>query len=181
MRPLRSGIQFGHVRVENVGQQETAIRKNDVWRVTYFAPPRRSGQWQPATRKPRSVVATQEFLSQHWELIVAADFFTVEVWTRQGLRCECRARRLSPERFGSNCWRGPPGISATHQCSAYRLPLRFAGKRARADNDCQPTSRPLGSPKQLSHALPPVYIGHQFVVDHCLKDCVCVSPDCSCS
>jgi transposase InsO family protein len=28
----------------------------------------------------------KEFLAQHWELIVAADFFTVEVWTGKGLR-----------------------------------------------------------------------------------------------
>lgn len=28
----------------------------------------------------------KEFLSWHWELIVAADFFTVEVWTRRGLQ-----------------------------------------------------------------------------------------------
>src|SRR3954453_8166090 len=28
----------------------------------------------------------KEFLAQHWELIVAADFFTVEVWTRRGLQ-----------------------------------------------------------------------------------------------
>jgi putative transposase len=28
----------------------------------------------------------KEFLSRHWELIVAADFFTVEVWTRRGLQ-----------------------------------------------------------------------------------------------
>ena len=28
----------------------------------------------------------KEFLSQHWELIVAADFFMVEVWTRHGLQ-----------------------------------------------------------------------------------------------
>jgi putative transposase len=28
----------------------------------------------------------KEFLSRHWELIVAADFFTVEVWTRKGLQ-----------------------------------------------------------------------------------------------
>ena len=28
----------------------------------------------------------KEFLSRHWELIVAADFFTVEVWTRWGLQ-----------------------------------------------------------------------------------------------
>jgi putative transposase len=28
----------------------------------------------------------KEFLTRHWELIVAADFFTVEVWTRRALR-----------------------------------------------------------------------------------------------
>ena len=28
----------------------------------------------------------KEFLAHHWELIVAADFFTVEVWTARGLR-----------------------------------------------------------------------------------------------
>src|SRR4029450_5030803 len=28
----------------------------------------------------------KEFLTRHWELIVAADFFTVEVWTRRGLQ-----------------------------------------------------------------------------------------------
>jgi transposase InsO family protein len=28
----------------------------------------------------------REFLSQHWELIVAADFFTMEVWSRKGLQ-----------------------------------------------------------------------------------------------
>jgi transposase InsO family protein len=33
-------------------------------------------------RKSRHV---QEFLKRHWELIVAADFFTIEVWTSKGL------------------------------------------------------------------------------------------------
>ena len=28
----------------------------------------------------------KEFLTQHWELIVAADFFTIEVWTAKGLQ-----------------------------------------------------------------------------------------------
>ena len=28
----------------------------------------------------------KEFLAPHWELLVAADFFTVEVWTRKGLQ-----------------------------------------------------------------------------------------------
>jgi hypothetical protein len=26
------------------------------------------------------------FLARHWDMIVAADFFTVEVWTRRGLQ-----------------------------------------------------------------------------------------------
>jgi hypothetical protein len=36
---------------------------------------------EPAPERGR-----KEFLPRHWELIVAADFFTVEVWTRRGLR-----------------------------------------------------------------------------------------------
>src|SRR5947207_12165749 len=28
----------------------------------------------------------KEFLARHWDLLVAADFFTVEVWTRKGLQ-----------------------------------------------------------------------------------------------
>jgi putative transposase len=40
---------------------------------------------EPAPQRSRKTTR-KEFLSRHWELIVAADFFTVEVWTRQGLR-----------------------------------------------------------------------------------------------
>jgi hypothetical protein len=28
----------------------------------------------------------KEFLTQHWDLIVAADVFTIEAWTRRGLQ-----------------------------------------------------------------------------------------------
>ena len=35
---------------------------------------------------PERKTTWKEFLTQHWELIVAADFFTVEVWTRKGLQ-----------------------------------------------------------------------------------------------
>jgi hypothetical protein len=31
----------------------------------------------------------KEFLTQHWDLIVAADFFTIEAWTRHGLQAVC--------------------------------------------------------------------------------------------
>ena len=40
---------------------------------------------EPAPERSRHTT-WKEFLSRHWELIVAADFFTVEVWTRRGLQ-----------------------------------------------------------------------------------------------
>jgi transposase InsO family protein len=39
----------------------------------------------PAPERTRKTT-WKEFLARHWELIVAADFFTVEVWTLRGLR-----------------------------------------------------------------------------------------------
>ena len=40
---------------------------------------------EPAPERSRKTT-WKEFLSRHWELIVATDFFTVEVWTRRGLQ-----------------------------------------------------------------------------------------------
>jgi transposase InsO family protein len=40
---------------------------------------------EPAPERSRKTT-WKEFLSRHWELILAADFFTVEVWTRRGLQ-----------------------------------------------------------------------------------------------
>ena len=40
---------------------------------------------EPAPERSRQTT-WKEFLSRHWELIVAADFFTVEVWTCRGLQ-----------------------------------------------------------------------------------------------
>jgi len=40
---------------------------------------------EPAPDRMRNTT-WKEFLSRHWELIAAADFFTVEVWTRRGLQ-----------------------------------------------------------------------------------------------
>ena len=39
---------------------------------------------EPAPERNRKTTR-KEFLSRHWEVIVAADFFTVEAWTRSGL------------------------------------------------------------------------------------------------
>lgn len=40
---------------------------------------------EPAPERSRKTT-WREFLTRHWELIVAADFFTIEVWTRRGLQ-----------------------------------------------------------------------------------------------
>lgn len=40
---------------------------------------------EPAPERSRKATC-KEFLNRHWELIIAADFFTVEVWTRRGLQ-----------------------------------------------------------------------------------------------
>src|SRR5215469_13062326 len=40
---------------------------------------------EPAPERTRKTT-WKEFLSRHWELLVAADFFTVEAWTRRGLQ-----------------------------------------------------------------------------------------------
>lgn len=39
---------------------------------------------EPAPERNRKT-PWKEFLRQHWEVLVAADFFTIEVWTRKGL------------------------------------------------------------------------------------------------
>ena len=39
---------------------------------------------EPAPERNRKTT-WKEFLSRHWEVMVAADFFTIEVWTRSGL------------------------------------------------------------------------------------------------
>jgi len=40
---------------------------------------------EPAPERNRKTT-WKEFLSRHWELIVAADFFTMEVWTKRALQ-----------------------------------------------------------------------------------------------
>ena len=40
---------------------------------------------EPASERKKKTT-WKEFLAQPWELLVAADFFTVEVWTRNGLQ-----------------------------------------------------------------------------------------------
>ena len=67
----------------------------------------------------------KEFLSRHWKLIVAADFFTVEAWTKRGLQrflilffIELSTRRVSVAGIGRQAngfWMAQIGRNLTDQ------------------------------------------------------------------
>src|SRR5580658_4562346 len=57
---------------------------NKVARSTIADILKRHGAEPAPERKKKTT--WKEFLAQHWDLLVAADFFTVEVWTRKGLQ-----------------------------------------------------------------------------------------------
>jgi putative transposase len=57
---------------------------HDIGRGTIAAILARHGI-EPAPERERKTT-WKEFLGQHWDLIVAADFFTIEAWTRRGLQ-----------------------------------------------------------------------------------------------
>ena len=57
---------------------------HDVARSTIAAILQRHGI-EPSPERSRKTT-WKEFLTQHWDLIVAADFFTVEAWTPRGLQ-----------------------------------------------------------------------------------------------
>jgi putative transposase len=57
---------------------------HDLARSTIAEILKRRGMEPTPERKRKTI--WKEFLSRHWEQIVAADFFTVEVWTKRGLQ-----------------------------------------------------------------------------------------------
>jgi putative transposase len=57
---------------------------HDIGRGTIAAILARHGI-EPAPERARKTT-WKEFLGQHWDLMVAADFFTIEAWTRRGLQ-----------------------------------------------------------------------------------------------
>jgi len=56
----------------------------EIARSTIAAILQRHGM-EPAPERSRKTT-WKEFLRQHWDLIVAADFFSIEAWTRRGLQ-----------------------------------------------------------------------------------------------
>src|SRR5215472_4544231 len=80
VRMAEENRDWGYRRIEgalsNLG--------HELARSTIAAILERHGM-EPAPERRRKTT-WKEFLSRHWELMVAADFFTVEVWTRRGLQ-----------------------------------------------------------------------------------------------
>lgn len=80
VRLARENRGWGYVRIQgalsNLG--------HDLARGTIANILKRHGV-EPAPERLKKTT-WKEFLAQHWDQIVAADFFTVEVWTLQGLR-----------------------------------------------------------------------------------------------
>jgi hypothetical protein len=74
------------IRLGAIGRIQGALSnlKYKLARSTIAAILERHGI-EPAPERNRRTT-WKEFLARHWELIVAADFFTVEVWTRRGLQ-----------------------------------------------------------------------------------------------
>jgi transposase InsO family protein len=80
VRLARENPDWGYRRIEgalsNLG--------HEIARSTIAAILERHGI-EPAPERNRKTT-WKEFLERHWDLIVATDFFTVEVWTKRGLQ-----------------------------------------------------------------------------------------------
>jgi transposase InsO family protein len=80
IRMAEENLDWGYRRIQgalsNLGQEIARSTIADILQ--------RRGI-EPAPERKRKT-DWKEFLNRHWELIVAADFFTVEVWTRRGLQ-----------------------------------------------------------------------------------------------
>ena len=76
VRMAEENRDWGYRRIE--GALSSLV--HDLARSTIAQILKRHGM-EPAPERSRKTT-WKEFLSRHWELIVATDFFTVEVWTR---------------------------------------------------------------------------------------------------
>ena len=80
VRLAEENRDWGYRRIQGV----LSHLGHELARSTIAAILRRHGL-EPAPERNRKTT-WKEFLARHWELIVAADFFTVEVWTPRGLK-----------------------------------------------------------------------------------------------
>ena len=144
---------------------------HDIARSTIAAILQRHGI-EPAPERSRKTT-WKEFLTRHWELIVAADFFTVEVWTPRGLRrfivlffielstrkveiagIAASANKLWMSQIGRNLTDAVEGILSGKRYLIHdRDPLFTSGfLQILADVGVKPVKLPLRSPNLNAHA-----------------------------
>ena len=80
VRMANENRAWGYRRIQGA----LANMGHEIGRGTIAAILARNGI-EPAPERLRKTT-WKEFLEQHWQLLVAADFFTIEVWTRRGLQ-----------------------------------------------------------------------------------------------
>jgi len=80
VRMAKENRTWGYRRIQGA----LANLGHNVGRVTIAEILARHGI-EPAPERERKTT-WKEFLEQHWDLIVAADLFTIEAWTRRGLQ-----------------------------------------------------------------------------------------------
>jgi putative transposase len=80
VRMAQENRDWGYSRIEGA----LSNLRHKLGRSTIAAILKRHGI-EPAPERIKKTT-WKEFLAQHWEVLVAADFFTVEVWTRKGLQ-----------------------------------------------------------------------------------------------
>src|SRR5215472_8837210 len=80
VRMAKENRSWGYRRIQGA----LSILGHEVGRGTIAEILARQGI-EPAPDRERKT-DWKEFLTQHWDLIVAADFFTIEAWTRRGLQ-----------------------------------------------------------------------------------------------
>jgi hypothetical protein len=95
---------------------------------------------EPAPERSRKTT-WKEFLARHWEWIVAADFFTVEVWTRKGLQrfvvlffLDLSTRQVEIAGIASaahGLWMGQIGRKATDAVDGILIFKSAGGRRGR--------------------------------------------------
>jgi hypothetical protein len=97
----------------------------------------------------------KEFLSRHWEVMVAADFFTIEVWTRSGLTrfmvlfiIDLSTRRVAIAGIATR--RMESGWTDSGICDAGRV---LDGKRYRSTTATAPTADFSGASRQWSEVV----------------------------
>ena len=112
---------------------------HDIARSTIAANFQRHGT-NAAPERSRKMM--KEFLMQHWYLIVAADFFTIEAWTRVGLErfiilffIELSRRKVEIAGIASNVnglWMGRIGRNLTDPIDGV-LKGKVSDPRSRSD------------------------------------------------